>query len=178
MRRLERELVTRGASVERSGIGVLTFKAAPLWRTRRPGILLAISSGRVSVSAGAGGPRRVRYDIRSGVLQTLAVLACIALLALGLSWPRLTLINSIAGVWIFLYAIPWVFASRRFQRLVYDSAAEIVERRSVPRGPLPPEAAPDAAPDAAPGAAPGADPEGDAGVSRTRPPASDPPFDG
>lgn len=170
MRRLERELLARGASVQRSGIGVLTFKAAPLWRTRRPGILLAISSGRVSVSAGAGGPRRVRYDIRSGVLQTLAVLASIALLALGLSWPRLTLINSIAGVWIFLYAIPWVFASRRFQRLVYDSAAEIVERRSVPREPLPPEAAPDAAP--------GADPEGDAGVSRTRPPASDPPFDG
>jgi len=58
--RIEQELVARGARVARPRAGTLHFEMPLPWRAHSLGLLAAITSGRAQVSAGAGGPRRVR----------------------------------------------------------------------------------------------------------------------
>ena len=132
--RLEEALVARGASVARQGLG-LRFRMPPPWRSRAfSGLIAAVTSGRVKVSAGAGERWRVRYDLDFTVLRVLAGLLTVAALVVGFfSWPRLTLVNALIGIWVLLYIGPRYFASRRFDRLVRVSAREVLERRTTPR---------------------------------------------
>ena len=123
----------RGASVTRQGLG-LRFRMPPPWRSRVfSGLIAAVTSGRVKVSAGAGERWRVRYDLDFTVLRVLAALLTVAAIVGGFTWPRLTLVNALAAIWVLLYIAPRLFASRRFDRLVRESAREVLERRTTPR---------------------------------------------
>jgi predicted membrane protein len=97
-------------------------------------VLLAVTSGLVKVSAGAGERWKVRYSLDYTVLRAIAVVLSIAAVVMGLSaWPRLTLVNVIAGIWVLVYFAPRWAAGRRFDDLVRDSATEVLERRHTPR---------------------------------------------
>jgi hypothetical protein len=93
------------------------------------GILLAITSGRAVVSAGSGGPWRVRYQLEFSALRWTTIGLTAVLVAIGSGWDRGTLINTIIALWIIVYGVPYIAASIRFARIIRASAAEIVERR-------------------------------------------------
>lgn len=134
LRRIDEELTARGARVHRAGpIGGLRFRMPQPWDAPRLGILLAITSGRAVVSAGSGGPWRVRYELNFSVLRwtTIGLTAILVILVLSgyLPWDRLTLLNAILVLWVVVYGIPYLAASIRFERIIRRSAAEILERR-------------------------------------------------
>src|SRR5688572_33126757 len=99
LRRIDEELTARGARVERAGaVGGLRFRMPRPWHAPRLGVLLAITSGRAVVSAGSGGPWRVRYELSFSALRwtTLALTAILAALGMA-TWPRLILL------WVVVY---------------------------------------------------------------------------
>ncbi len=157
--RIESELGARGAIVQPRGVGTLLIRIPRVWRLTpkafRLGPLLFASKGKVTVSSGSGGPRRVRYELDFLALQITGLLAGIAILSVGLSWSRLTLAGALVAVWIFLNLVPRFLAGRSMHRLVYRSVEPIVDRRQVPREPEasdPAQSAP-----SSPAALPGAD---------------------
>ena len=126
--------MARGASVTRQGLG-LRFRMPLPWRHAGfSGLLTAVTSGRVKVSAGAGERWRVRYSLDFTVLRVVAALLTAGCLIAGWAWPRLFLVNVLVGIWVVVYFAPKLFAVRRFDRLVRDSAVEVLERRTTPRG--------------------------------------------
>ena len=135
LRHLEEELTKRGATVSRTGIaGALRFRMPRPWKAPRLGILLAVTSGKAEVSAGSGGPWRVRYGLSFLVLRGIVILLSLALIAFGLSWPdRTNLINALVILWIVAYGVPYVAATLRFRRIVQSCAIDIVERRRAAR---------------------------------------------
>lgn len=133
--RIEHELAERGATVERAGFGGLRFRMPPPWRAPRLGILLAISAGRVMVSAGAGGPWRVRYELSFIALRTATLLLSLAVAIARFGGHRLTLLMWIAAIWVVVYTVPYWLATRRFHRLVTQAARDVVERRRTARPP-------------------------------------------
>jgi hypothetical protein len=154
LQNIERELTALGAFVDqRSEIGGLRFRMPWPWKAPRLGILLAVTSGRAVVSAGSGGPWRVRYGLSFSVLRWIMVLISVGLVAIGLGWPRSSLINALLAVWVIGYGIPYVAASTRFRRIVQVSAADVVERRRAARdsGPQPAITDPPASGDSPPG---------------------------
>jgi hypothetical protein len=135
LRHLEGELTKRGATVTRAGIaGALRFQMPKPWKAPRLGVLLAVTAGKVEVSAGSGGPWRVRYALSFSVLRGIVILLSLALIAFGLSWPdRTNLINALLVLWVVAYGIPYAAATTRFRRIVQACAIDIVERRRAPR---------------------------------------------
>jgi hypothetical protein len=130
MRRIEAELTARGARVERAGaVGGLRFRMPRPWDAPRLGILLAITSGRAVVSAGSGGPWRVRYELDFSALRWLTIGLTVMLVFAGATWNRIALLNAIVALWVVAYGIPYVAASLRFAAIIRRSAAEILERR-------------------------------------------------
>jgi hypothetical protein len=131
--RLEGVLAARGVTPKRRGLE-LRFKVPAPWKALRLGTLMVATSGVVKVSAGAGEPWKVRYSLDYTMLRALAVVLTIAAVAVGLSsLPRLTLLNLVIGIWVLCYIGPRWVASRRFDVLLRDSAAEVLERRRTPR---------------------------------------------
>lgn len=128
--RLERELVARGVTTTREGPGRLRFRVPLPWKAPKPSALLAISKGAVRVSAGAGERRQVRYELDFARLAGLAVALSVILLAIGLGWPRRSLIASLGIVWALLFGAPWAYAASRFHRLMAHAARDVIERRS------------------------------------------------
>jgi len=137
--RIESELAARGASVQPRGVGTLLVSIPRIWRLTpaplRLGPLLFASKGRVTVSSGSSGPRRVRYELDFLALQIVGLLAGIAILSVGLSWRRLVLAGALVAVWVFLNLVPRFLAGRSMHRIVYKSVEPIVDRRHVPREP-------------------------------------------
>jgi len=131
--RIERELATRGVSVAREGFGAMTFRMPRLWKAAHLGLLLPLRGGQVRVSAGAGERWRVRYELSFATLRALTLVLTAAVVALGWSWPRLTLLSRLVVLWAAVYAVPWGLAALRFRRLVESCAREVVERRKTPR---------------------------------------------
>lgn len=131
LRRIDEELTARGARVERAGaVGGLRFRMPRPWHAPRLGILLAITSGRAVVSAGSGGPWRVRYELNFSALRWTTIGLTLILIVSGYQhWNRGVLINAIVGLWLVVYGVPYVAASIRFARVIRASAAEILERR-------------------------------------------------
>jgi hypothetical protein len=157
--RIERELGTRGVVTHREGSGRLRFRVPAPWKAPKAGLLLAIGKGAVRVSAGSGEQRQVRYEISFARLAGIAVGLSVILLSLGLGWPRLTLIASLAGVWALLFGVPYLVSAARFHRLMAYAARDVIERRAMvrpPRGAMitgegpATGSAPDVAPDIAP----------------------------
>jgi hypothetical protein len=132
--RLEEELTARGAAVEARGSDALSFRTPYPWRATRPSWLLAASGGEALVTAGGGGPWRVRFDLHFGRLRALCLLASAALILVGLDWPRLVLINALVGVWGIGYALVGVIALSRLRRLVRSASRDVAERRRMSRG--------------------------------------------
>ena len=135
LRRIEEELTTRGATVERTGAtGGLRFRMPKPWKTPRLGVLLFITSGRAIVSAGSGGPWKVRYHLDFSVLLGLAIVLSLGLVAIGLSWPdRMALVNALLIVWVVVYGIPYAIATARFRQIIQKSTHDVIERRRAPR---------------------------------------------
>ena len=135
LRRIEEELQTRGAMIERAGAtGGLRFRMPWPWQAPRLGILLFITSGRALVSAGSGGPWKVRYKLDFSVLLGFTVILSLGLIAVGLSWPdRTSLLNALLVLWLVLYGIPYVAATVRFRRIIQKSTHDVIERRRAPR---------------------------------------------
>lgn len=135
LRHLEEELAKRGATVTRAGIArVLRFRMPKPWKAPRLGILLAVTDGHAEVSAGSGGPWRVRYRLSFSVLRGIVILLSLALIAFGLSWPdRTKLINALLILWVVAYGLPYAVATIRFRRIVQSCALDIVERRRASR---------------------------------------------
>jgi hypothetical protein len=126
--RLGNDLEARGATVEARAGDALAFRMPLPWRAPRPTWLLAASAGDAIVTAGGGGPWRVRFALHFGRLRVLTLAATAALLATGLEWPRLALLNAIAMVWVLYFAIGAI-ATRTLARLVRAASADIAERR-------------------------------------------------
>ncbi len=126
--------MARGASVTRQGHG-LRFRMPLPWRHGGfSGLMAAVTSGRVKVSAGAGERWQVRYSLDFTILRVLAGLLTAASVVMGFfAWPRLFLAQVLVGIWVVVYLAPKIFAVRRFDRLVRDSAVEVLERRTTPR---------------------------------------------
>ena len=137
LRRLQEELTSRGAKVDRVGAtGGLRFRMPWPWRAPRLGVLLFISSGRATVSAGSGGPWKVRYGLDFSVLLGFAITLSVALIAVGLSWPdRAQLLNALLIVWVVIYGVPYILATTRFRRIIQQSTHDVIERRRAPRDP-------------------------------------------
>ncbi len=135
LRHLEEELTKRGATVTRAGIaGALKFRMPRPWKAPRLGVLLAVTNGQAEVSAGSGGPWRVRYRLSFAVLRGIVIVLSLGLIAYGLSWPnRTNLINALLVLWVVAYGLPYVVATIRFRRIIQSCALDIVERRRGPR---------------------------------------------
>jgi hypothetical protein len=104
------------------------------WKAPRLGVLLAVTSGQAEVSAGSGGPWRVRYGLSFSVLRGIVVVLSLGLIAFGLSWPdRTNLINALLILWVVVFGVPYIAATIRFRRIVQTCAIDIVERRHAPR---------------------------------------------
>lgn len=131
--RIERELGRLGARLTRGHRGELRFRMPLPWSAPRWSFLLLIGSGHVRLSAGGGGPRRLRYHLHFVALYALGAIVTAGLLLLGWRWPqRILLINEIVAVWG-LVALLVVGTRRRFRLLLARCAREIIERRSTPR---------------------------------------------
>jgi hypothetical protein len=131
--RIERELATRGVDATREGFGSMVFRMPPPWRAAHAGLLLPLRGGRVRVSAGAGERWRVRYELSFATLRALTLVLTAVVVAVGWSWPRLTLLSRLVVLWAAVYGAPWALAAFRFRKLVEGCAREVVERRKTPR---------------------------------------------
>lgn len=131
--RIEGALTACGVTPKRRGLE-LRFRIPVPWGAPGLGTLVAVTGGVVKVSAGAGEPWKVRYSLDYTYLRAFAVVLSIAAIVLGLSaWPRLMLINVVVAIWILCYIGPRWAASRRFDGIVRESAADVLERRRTPR---------------------------------------------
>ena len=135
--RIEEELTARGARVERDAAGVLRFRLPLPWQSPRQGLLLAISWGKATVSAGAGGPWRVRYELHFSRLRWATIALSVPVLVAGWGWPRLDLLNTLLVLWVLFFFSPYLAAGWRFHHLLRHCVAGVLERRRVPR-PVPP----------------------------------------
>ena len=117
---------------ERERREVVRFRAPLPWRARRLDPILLATRGRVRVSAGHGGPRRLRYELSFLALQGIGALATVALVVAGWGWPRMVLLGALLWLWIVVFALV-ALAGRRMRRLLARCAREIVERRKEER---------------------------------------------
>jgi hypothetical protein len=131
--RLEGALSAIGAAVQRPTPGEVIFEMPPPWRLARIGWLALISRGTATLSAWGGGPWRVSYRLKFAALRAVTGLMTVALVALGWSWPRLTLLSIVLALWIIGYGALYFLASRRFRRMLSETALDVAERRSRPR---------------------------------------------
>ena len=145
--RLEHDLSERGLDVTRHGVGGIRFTVPPPWRTRRAGLLSAATSGRVRVTAGRGERRQVRYELKFTTLQAVLMLASFVLVIVGWQRARISLIGTVALIWLLGYLPAYVVASAQLRRIVSRGAREVIDRRRDSRtppnsdAPTPPRAA-------------------------------------
>jgi hypothetical protein len=130
---LERDLTERGLDVSRHGIGGLHFQVPPPWRTRRAGLLMAATSGRVRVTAGRGERRQVRYELKFTTLQAILMLASFVLVIVGWQRARVELVGSVALIWLLMYLPAYAIATAQLRRIVSRGAREVIDRRRAPR---------------------------------------------
>ena len=133
--RLERDLAERGLDVARHGVGGIRFTVPPPWRTRRAGLLGAATSGRVRVTAGRGERRQVRYDLKFTTLQALLMLASFVLVIVGWQRARVSLVATVALIWLLFYLPAYFIATAQLRRIVSLGARQVLERRRDSRTP-------------------------------------------
>ena len=133
--RLEQDLGARGLDVARHGVGGLRFKVPPPWRARGAGLLAAATSGRVRVTAGRGERRQVRCDLKFTTLQAVLTLASFALVIVGWQRARVSLIATVALIWLLFYLPAYLVATAQLRRIVSTGARDVIERRRDSRTP-------------------------------------------
>ncbi|MGH7718530.1 MAG: hypothetical protein ACREON_06775 [Gemmatimonadaceae bacterium] len=131
--RIERELSELGARIERGRGDLVRFRMPLPWRASRLDLMLLVTSGQVSVAAGGGGPWRVQYRLHYHRLLAICAAISAVVIVVGWSWPRLSLLQALAVVWVISYGIPVLATSARARRLLSSAASEVVERRKSPR---------------------------------------------
>ena len=132
-RRVEQALEAHGASVTERGAGALRFLMCWPWSAPEFRPLVAVTSGEAELSAGGGGPWRIRYRLKFTRLRVLCVLASLALMVAGRTWPRATLLTALAVLWAVCYVAVIAAAGRRFHQLIESATHEIDERRGSTR---------------------------------------------
>ncbi len=80
---LQQMLTERGATVELVGNDALRFRMPYPWNTHRLGWLIPVTSGRAEVSAGGGGPWRVRYQLNFSMLRYICIALSVVLTIVG-----------------------------------------------------------------------------------------------
>ena len=130
--RVERAFDELGAETERDRRDIVRFRLPLPWRATHMNPLLLATSGRVKVSAGSGGPRRLRYELSFLWLRAAGGLITALLVVLGWGWPRMVLLGALLWLWLAIFALV-ASAQRRMRRLLRRCAREIVERRKEPR---------------------------------------------
>src|SRR5919199_1136492 len=135
--RVQRALERFGASVAPRGLGALRFYMPWPWNAPELRLLDAVTSGEAELSAEGGGPWRVRYRLRFTRLRVLCVLASLALIVAGRSWPRGALLIALLVLWAVCYGAVIAAASRSFHQLIESAAHGVIERRGSPRPPQP-----------------------------------------
>jgi hypothetical protein len=133
--RLEQDLVEYGLDVSRHGVGGLRFEVPPPWRTRRAGLLSAATSGRVRVTAGRGERRQVRYELKFTTLQAVLTLVSFVLVIVGWQRARVSLVATVALIWLLFYLPAYLVATAQLRRIVSLGARDVIERRRESRTP-------------------------------------------
>lgn len=133
--RLEHDLARHGLDVTRHGVGGIHFRVPPPWRTRRAGLLGAATAGRVRVTAGRGERRQVRYELKFTTLQAVLMLASFVLVIVGWQRARVSLISTVALLWLLVYLPAYLIANAQLRRIVSLGAGEVIDRRREPRTP-------------------------------------------
>lgn len=128
--RIQAKLVAHGAIVEPEGRGELRFRMPAPWRAWKSGLLLAITKGDVRVSAGAGGPWRVRYELRYTRLTALAIGLTVILVALGIGWRRIDLLNAMLLLWGVGYGALYLASGWGFHRILRAALSDAGVRSS------------------------------------------------
>ena len=131
--RVESDLAARGLEVSRHGVGGVRFKVPPPWRTHGAGLLVAATSGMVRVTAGRGERRHVRYELKFTMLQAVLMVASFALVLVGWQRARVSLVGSVALIWLLIYLPAYTIATRQLQRIVAAGARDVIDRRRSPR---------------------------------------------
>jgi hypothetical protein len=72
----------------------------------------------------------VRYDLKFTTLQALLTVASFALVIIGWQRARVSLVTTVAAMWLFFYLPAYLVASAQLRRIVATGAREVVERRS------------------------------------------------
>ncbi len=141
--RVERALDELGVETERERSDVVSFRLPPPWRAARVDSLRLATAGKVRVSAGGGGPRRLRYELSFLWLRVAGGSITAFLVVLGWEWPRMVLLGALLWLWIAVFALV-ATARRQMRRLLRSCAREIVERRKEPRPVSPASSSPPA----------------------------------
>lgn len=133
LERVQRSMTERGVRVEREAAAALRFTVPPPWVVPSLGPMLAVSRGRVTVSAGAGERRQVRYELRFTTLQVAVGVATLIFVAAGWRLPRVTLLVGGLAIWALGYFPLYFLAQRRFHAVIIAGARDVIERRATPR---------------------------------------------
>jgi hypothetical protein len=122
LRSVEMALREIGADVSYPSPSELRFHVPSPLKTRKLNPLLAVTGGDVVVSAGGGSGRRIRYTLSFLRLRVATIAVALLTIAIGLQWPRLTLVGALVLVWALAFALPWRVASQRFRRMLLRAA--------------------------------------------------------
>lgn len=144
--RLERDLGELGMDVSRHGVGGIRFRVPPPWRARRAGLLAAATSGLVRVTAGRGERRQVRYELKFTTLQALLMLTSFVLVIVGWQRARVSLVATVALIWLLGYLPAYVVATAQLRRIVARGARDVTDRRRELRTPPGSDAGPRSTP--------------------------------
>jgi hypothetical protein len=126
---LDRALRERGAVTDRPPTGELAFRMPPPWKLARIGWLALITRGTATLSAWGGGPWRVTYRLYFGALQILTALITLGIAVLGWSWPRVSMLSAVLGLWIIGYGSLHLLAAHRFRDFLNDVITGVMDRR-------------------------------------------------
>ena len=132
LHRVERTLDELGFTTSRGRRDAVRFASPLPWRADHLSALLLASDGTVKVSAGRGGPRRLRYELGFRRLHLVVGPLVLAIVAAGWGWPRTLLLGTLLWVGLLTLALR-VLADRSMRALLTVCAREIVERRSEAR---------------------------------------------
>jgi hypothetical protein len=107
----------------------------PPWRFAPIGWVGLITRGTATLSAWGGGPWRVSYRLYFGALRAVSAFITLLLVAVGLDWPRLSLLSAVLSLWVGGYGALHLLAAHRFRGLLSAAMADVIDRRARARTP-------------------------------------------
>ena len=128
----EMQIRELGAAVTTNAQNAVRFRLGSVWRQRRLGLLAAISSGTVDVTA-TGGPRRLTYTLKFDHLRNACLLLTLTVTALAWQGRRDVLLGMWAVIWVLGFGLCAVMAASRFRAMMRAVVERVVGGASVGR---------------------------------------------